>query len=313
MSMVFLRTNDENIKSAEHLAPSSVLDKLSIPGFEGILAVDDEKRISVGLSICQMVGIDRFDIVWLFVHEDYRFKGVGDELIMASCDVAIDLGYKDIGFRVEARDLTESEVNDMDGFLHEHGFGSGFMIEGDIEANVDDAELNVDDINAPGVIVPLNEMDFEDVEKFVSEYSILFDENKISEDDYATEISFSYKNNGRFEGLLLGKAIGELVYIYLLEPSNNEDVAGLLLKALIDKMKGLGVKNFSILRTEKNDEILSKLFNTAYALPAHLWITNANMYDETPDENDTDIDPIYVPVPKKVRWLATELYGDVLY
>lgn len=311
MGVFFLRTDTENIKAAEHLAPSPELDRLSLPGFVGIMAVDDERRLPVGLCICQMVGIDRLDIVWLFVHEDFRNRGIGEQLIMAACDVAAERGYEDIGFRLEDRDLTDEDIRDLNGFLVSCGFGLGFEIEGSLMADVTGSDLYMDNIEGYGDVVSVYETDLEEMEEFVKDLSPIFDYDNFSENSYAPELSFSYKKEGELEGMLLGRAMGEVIYIIFLEPSNNEDVAGLLLKALIKKAKGLGIKTISAVRTESNKEVLDKLFGTTAFLPAYLWLARSDMYNEAEAEGE-DEDPIYVSAPEEVRWLQTENYGDVL-
>ena len=167
MGVYFLRTDSENIKAAEHLAPSRELDRLSLPGYVGIMAVDEEKRLPVGLGICQMVGIDRLDIVWLFVHENFRFKGIGEQLIMASCDVAAGLGYENIGFRLEDRDITAEDIRDLNGYLVSCGFSLGFEIEGSLVADANEARLYMDKIEGCGEVAPVSETAPEEIEKFV--------------------------------------------------------------------------------------------------------------------------------------------------
>jgi GNAT superfamily N-acetyltransferase len=181
MGMVLFRTDDENIKAAEHLAPSAELDKLSIPGYIGIMAADDEKRVPAGLAICQMIGLERLDVIWLFVHEDFRNRGIAQQLIMAACDTAISLGYSNIGFRLEARDITDEEYSDLNSFLVANGFSIGFEIEGSLMAGVSDFEIDLDNVRGLGKVSPVDETPPEELESFVRDVSILFDDEDFSE------------------------------------------------------------------------------------------------------------------------------------
>jgi GNAT superfamily N-acetyltransferase len=311
MGIVFYTMKTEDLRIAEHLAPPTELDKLRLPGYTGILAIDEDKKVTCGLAICQKVRLERLDIVWLFVYDDFRGLGIGEQLIMAAFDLARYYGYYSIGFKVEAGDLTDEQIHDLNGYLVENGFGFGQEIVGGIWADLSDVEVHLDDLKDSGKIVSVSKIDPKKLESFVRDVSILFDDEPFLEDSFDAEISYSYQKEGNIQGILLAKAVGEVIYVYLLEPCDNEDVCGMLLKAFIDNTKGLGIRIFTVLRCNANTRTLEMLFDREHFIDAHLWQANAYMYEADMEETDEEDDPIYVSVPNEVRWLKTELFGDV--
>lgn len=123
--MKIVRLIKQQQEAFSHMDPFMKLERLDDPGVFALAAAEEnevrETYVPAGLMICA-VRDDRICVIWLYVEEKFRWKGVGDSLLSAAADLAVQKGLPYVSASMPEDYGQELICRDAEEYLREHLF-----------------------------------------------------------------------------------------------------------------------------------------------------------------------------------------------
>ena len=320
MAITLLKLEAKDMVLAEHLAPEGMLCRLALPHCSGVIAVDEEAKVPVGLVIYSYSRANRLDIEWLFVYETYRGKGIGSDLLEMMFTVANKAKIPFVGLLLEGAFASEENINAMRGFANAWGFSFGADAKGDWVITMEQYDAAMADKNKSNTenIKQAGQIDEKLIRNYLNQNydklasSPLYDYKEVLE-KYDRTLSVVYYRNGEILGVFLVQMLVRELFVLAFDAKEPKGCILLMegMRANIQKLRvHMSVRAVYSTRAAK---VLSELFPTLGAQPAYLWISDADYIENEAKEDFTDFDIFAKQAPDNYRWLKTETYGDVTF
>ncbi len=324
MNIVLIPMEAKDKELALHLAPEEMLDRLNLPYYYAILAVDKEDNTPAGILIYCLARGKRLDIEWLNVYEDYRFKGIGDELMEMAFALAMEAKYPYVGVRLAGEMETPKNRESMRNYLMDFGGDMGVSVNGDwviTEEDLKNAPALTQNVRSskafPAGGVPSKQiLNYIKLHEENLKTAPLYDPDKVvdSFDPVTSTICFQ---NKEIKGILLVLRQKETVYPLALEYEGEEKTLHQLLCGMIRDLEMICTEEkipkedlrLCVMGSQKASDLITELFPEKAAEKAFLFTAAASAAVNriTP----TPVDPFARREPEEYRWLKNEYFGDV--
>ena len=315
----------KDVLLAAHMAPPNILAKLQFPYCYGLISVDMKTHLPCALLIYSAARGDHLDIEWLYVYEDYRGEGLGEELMDAAFQLGKSSGLSYVCVRLEGELNTKKNADLVRDYLMNYGFDAGMPEKGDWELTFSDFEASpfyrrVGDNPDAKTCAAFGERETRQYLK--QNYEKLkdapfYDFNKALA-VYDPELSIVVVKNGEVKGILLTTARDGILFPLLLEYGGDTDVLNQLVWTLYYDADEYRIKanlkqedmRLRVLYSERASAFFKEWFPKLSAQPVTVFMASSSVTEEEEDPTETDL--FGSSAPETYRWLKNEYYGDVI-
>lgn len=327
MNISYFEMSEKDKELAVHLAPQEELDKLSLAKHGGVLAVDEEKQLAVGIMIYSYARAERLDIEWLYVYETYRCQEIGGELLIAAYDLARNAGLPYVGARLAGRLATDANADVADEYLRPRGFSTGMYVEGDWIIQKEELKgfAAAGEKYRSASVFPVSKISSVMLKTFLRDHWNTLKQSPLytyesALADMDTQLSVAYMTpEGEIDALLLVQKVGDVIYpltFFMCHPKDAVFMA--MAVAVIDEIRKIpGDVVSHIVYSERAVTLLTKIFKSHTAVPTYQLLADADWYERDKammEKYDYFYpDPIHVAAPTEYTYVGCETYGDQRY
>lgn len=327
MDIRYYEMNEKDTELAAHLAPQEELDKLSLAKHGGILAVDEEEQLAVGILIYSYARAERLDIEWLYVYEDYRFHEIGGELLIAAYDLAVNAGLPFVSVRMAGELATDENADVADEYFRPRGFSTGMYVEGDWIVRKEQLKGMVSAFEKyrSASVFPVAKLSSTKLKTFLKDHWEALQQSPMytyesAIEDLDQQLSVAYLTpENEIDAILLVQRVGDVIYPITFYMSHPKDAVfmGMAVQVAEEICRLSGEPVSHIVYSKRAATLMSKIFKNHFAVPTYQLLANSDFYQKEKMLMEKLAfyfkDPIYVDAPTAYTYVGYETYGDQLY